>query len=871
VLTRLEAEKYILLIPSISNLIVRVMEKFLNAVEKPGRYLACEFNAFRKSFDRANVRFVLAFPDVYEVGMSHLGLKVLYEILNQAEDVMADRVYAPWIDLERNLRERSEPLRGLETQRPLRDFHFVGFSLQYELSYTNILTILDLGGIPIQAKERGPEDPWVIGGGPCAFNPEPLAEIFDFFVLGEAEGVLPELVEVFREWQTSEGKREDFLREVMKIGGIYVPTFFGVSYASDGVIAAVEPRYGDYASVTRRLIPDLDTGSPIPVKPLVPLLDIVHNRLGLEIARGCTGGCRFCQAGFIYRPVRERHPGVVMDRAKEALANSGFEEMSLLSLSTGDYCQIGPLLTALMGHCLPRKIAVSFPSMRVGTLTPELMELIRRVRKTGFTLAPEAGSERLRRVINKRILGEDLLVAAENAFDLGWRLLKLYFMIGLPSENHADLDALVNLCMEVWHRAKPSRSSVNVSISTFVPKPQTPFQWVPQIGGQAIEECLAHLKARLKRPGLRVKWHRTGHSLLEAVFARGDRRLGKVLIGAWQLGARFDGWSELFREDLWRQAFSEAGLDPSFYANRERPMKEILPWDHLSAGVTKGFLAQEYQHAMQEAFTEDCRFGACSQCGVCDHQSIRPLLHKNLDEAVPLSNEDVTQEVDASFLYWFRYSKTDVGRFYGQLEIAQGFSRAVRRAELPAVMTKGFHPHVKLSFVEALPLGMESRIEEGYLRLSQRLEAAEIHSRLNDQLSVGLRVEEVLSTEKPLVRCPIRRVTYIVSELLPLRVRRVLQSWPRRLEETLYKKTKRGGARAALGDILLDVRQLNESSFEMDLCEGAQVNFRPMGILSHLLDEPLEVLMGCRICRVAVVPFTGLEEECHVLGAYHKR
>jgi len=847
------------------------MEKYLYGVEKPGRYLACEINAFRKSFDQARVRFALAFPDVYEVGMSHLGLKLLYELLNQTEDVMADRVYAPWFDLERNLRERGEPLRGLETQRPLRDFDFVGFSLQYELSYTNILTMLDLGGIPIEAKERGPGDPWVIGGGPCAFNPEPLAEIFDFFVLGEAEEVLPELIEIFREWQSSKGKREHFLEEVRRIGGIYVPAFFGVSYQPGGVIAAIEPRYIDYISVTKRLIPDLDSGSPIPVKPLVPLLDIVHNRLGLEIARGCTGGCRFCQAGFIYRPVRERHPRVVMERAKEALANSGFEEMSLLSLSTGDYCQIGPLLAALMGHFLPRKIAVSFPSMRVGTLTPELMELIRRVRKTGFTLAPEAGSERLRRVINKRILGEDLLVAAENAFDLGWRLLKLYFMIGLPSESQADLDAMVRLCLDVWHLAKPSRSSVNVSISTFVPKPQTPFQWVPQIEGYIIERRLSELKARLKRPGLRVKWHHAGHSFLEAVFARGDRRLGTVLMGAWKLGARFDGWTEVFRDDLWQRAFSDAGLDASFYANRERSLEEILPWDHLSAGVTKDFLAQEYQRALQEESTEDCRFGPCSQCGVCDHQTVQPLLHKNLDEPVSLRDEAVPQEDEACHLYWFRYSKIGAGRFYGQLEVAQSFSRAVRRAGLPAVMTKGFHPHVKLSFVEAMPLGLESRIEEGYLSLSQRSETAEIHSRLNEQLPVGLRVEEVTLVGRPLSRPPNRRVTYIVSDLIPLRVRRVLQNWPRQLAEALCKKTKRGEVRAALGDILLDVRQLNESSLEMDLYEGPQMNFRPMAILNHLLDEPLEALLGCRICRMAVVPFTGLEEEGHVLGAYYKR
>jgi radical SAM family uncharacterized protein/radical SAM-linked protein len=846
------------------------MDEYLFGVEKPGRYLACEINAFRKSFDQARVRFALAFPDVYEVGMSHLGLKLLYEFLNQTEEVMADRVYAPWLDLERNLREMGEPLRGLETERPLRDFDFVGFSLQYELSYTNILTMLDLGGIPLRAEERGPEDPWVIAGGPCAFNPEPLAEIFDFVVLGEAEEVLPEIIDVFRGWQAHRSKRQDFLEEVRKIDGIYVPSFFRISYQPGGIINAIEPRYPDYTGVTKRLIADLDKGSPIPVRPLVPMLDIVHNRLGLEIARGCTGGCRFCQAGFIYRPVRERHPQVVFERAAEALANSGFEEISLLSLSSGDYCQIQPLLTALMEHFLPRKIAVSFPSMRVGTLTPELMTLIRQVRKTGFTLAPEAGSERLRRVINKRILGEDLLVAAENAFDLGWRLLKLYFMIGLPTETSADMEALVKLCLDVWQRAKPSRSSVNVSISTFVPKPQTPFQWVPQISGDLIERHLSELKARLRRPGLRVKWHQPGHSFLEAVFARGDRRLGEVLMRAWELGARFDGWSEAFRENLWQQAFADVGLDASFYANRERALEETLPWDHLSSKVPKAFLIKEYQRALEEELTEDCRFGPCTQCGVCDHQVVRPLLHTELGESAPLPQEVAVQD-EASHLYWFRYVKIGAGRFYGQLEVAQCFSRAIRRAGLPSIMTKGFHPHVKLSFVEALPLGLESLAEEAYLSLSQELEAEEISSRLNEQLPVGLRIEELMPVEKPFSRPESRRVTYMVSELILWRVRRVLQGWPKRLTETLHKKTKKGETSAALGEIVLDIRQLEESSLELDLYEGPQINFRPMAILQHLLEEPLAALMGCRICKIAVVPFTGLEEEGNVLRTYNKR
>jgi radical SAM-linked protein len=428
----------------------------------------------------------------------------------------------------------------------------------------------------------------------------------------------------------------------------------------------------------------------------------------------------------------------------------------------------------------------------------------------------------------------------------------------------------VNLCLDVWQRAKPSRSSVNVSISTFVPKPQTPFQWVPQLGGDLIEERLNMLKARLRRPGLRVKWHHPGHSLLEAVFARGDRRLGKVLIRAWELGARFDGWSEAFRENVWRQAFADVGLDPSFYANRERSLEETLPWDHLSAGVPKDFFQNEYRRALEEELTEDCRFGACTQCGVCDHQTVRPQRHTQVGEGVRL-RQDVTEQEEASHLFWFRYGKIGVGRFYGQLEVAQSFSRAVRRARLPAVMTKGFHPHIKLSFVEALPLGLESLVEEGYLSLAQKLEAGEIHSRLNEQLPVGFHLEDVVSVGKPTPRPEKRRVTYVVSELIPWRVRRVLQGWPKKLEDTLHKKTKNGEARAALGEIVLDVRQLDESSMELDLYEGPQINFRPMAILHHLLEEPLAALSGCRICKIAVVPFIGLEEEGHVLRTYHQR
>ena len=855
-----------------------MFENILAGVEKPGRYVGNEGNVRRKSFAEAQVRFALAFPDVYEVGLSHLGLRLLYHQLNGLDGVMADRVYAPWFDFEQQLRNSGEPLRALESGRPLDQFDFVGFSLQYELSYSNILTMLDLGRIPLRARDRIPgKHPWLIAGGPCAFHAEPLAEFFDFMVIGEAERVLIELIDLFRRWQgfdktNSRPSRREFLEELRHVPGIYVPEFFRVSYQHSGPVAAIEPLYPDYTQVGKRLIMDLDGNSPIPEKPLVPLLDIIHNRLGVEIARGCTRGCRFCQAGYIYRPVRERDPAAVLQATQTAVAQSGFEELSLLSLSTGDYCQIQPLLTALMDRLARQKVAVSFPSLRVGTLTPEMMAAVRRVRKTGFTLAPEAGSERLRRVINKDIRDEDLLAAAQTAFQLGWRLLKLYFMMGLPTETDADLDALVDLSKRVWRLAKAARASLNVSVSTFVPKPHTPFQWAPQLSREAVEERLEYLRRKFNRPGLRLKWHHPGHSLLEAVFARGDRRLGDVLLRAWELGARFDGWTEKFREDIWQQAFADCGLDSAFYAQRERDHAEVLPWDHLSAGVEKAFLRHEYEKALSQEFTADCRWNACSNCGVCDHKNIHPVTYGAdcADWAPPAEQAEIDVAEKDQQLLWLRYSKLGSMRFFGQLEVAQAFARAIRRSRLPVSYSQGFHPHVKLSFGQALPLGLESLVEEAYLTLTQKTEAASIMAQLNASLPLGLRIEEARTVARRIKAPDCVVVTYRVSNLRRWGLHSIVQNWPKQLDKPLMKKTKKGEVIAPLRQVLAGVRQINETSIEMDLVERPTQCFRPTMILELLLGESTEHLPSCRMCKIAVSAFAGLEESQDVSRAHHQ-
>ncbi|HOQ23808.1 MAG TPA: TIGR03960 family B12-binding radical SAM protein [Bacillota bacterium] len=607
------------------------IEEILARVEKPSRYTGGEWGMVKKDWTKAQVRVALAFPDLYEVGQSHLGLRLLYDQINQHPDYLAERVYAPWIDLEDELRKAAKPLFSLESRRSLAEFDLVGFTLQYELSYTNILNMMDLGGIPLAARERGSEHPLLIAGGPGAYNPEPIAEFFDLFFLGEGEEAILEILAVLARAKRAGLSKAQVKKELSKIPGVYVPEFYEVSYHQDGTLAGIRAAEVVPVRVTKRIVADLEQ-CPIPEQQIVPFTDIVHDRIMLELFRGCTRGCRFCQAGMIYRPVRERSVPTLEKALDKLLKQTGYGEVSLTSLSSSDYSEIRQLVARLMDCYSAEHVNISLPSLRIDAFPADLAERFQGGRKSSLTFAPEAGTERMRRVINKGVTREDMLSAAEAAFRGGWQRLKLYFMMGLPTETDEDIIGIAELAREVLNLGKgiwkqrPHAVQVSVSVSVFVPKPHTPFQWRPQLSLEEVERRQRLLADHLKGRGLELHWHDARTSWLEGVFARGDRRLAAVVKTAWELGCRFDGWAEHFRFDLWLEAFRRSGLEPDFYANRQRSYTEILPWDHLDAGVCKEFLQDEDRRAEAGLLTPDCRQAACSACGVCPGLQVRPSL-----------------------------------------------------------------------------------------------------------------------------------------------------------------------------------------------------------------------------------------------------
>ena len=756
----------------------------LRKVAKPARYIGGEVNQIKKDLSRVPTRVGLCYPDVYEIGMSHIGLKILYDVLNKRADVAAERVYAPWPDLEAVLRQSDQPLRTLENGVPLKDLHVLGFTLQYELSYSNLINVLDLGGIPVRAADRTVEHPVVVGGGPTAFNPEPITPVMDAICLGDGEELIEEIVDAVVASKAARESRRDLWIRLAQIQGLYVPGLYDVHYNADGTIAAIVPKHGAPPVVRKRILADLDA-APYFTDDLIPNLEIVHDRYGVEVQRGCMRGCRFCQAGYIYRPERQRSPERVRQLVRRGLEATGSEQYSLLSLSLGDYNCIEPLLLSLMDEHANKRAAISTPSMRLESLTPAIMDQIARVRRSGFTVAPEAGSNRLRAVINKVVDEEVLIDMVGQLFSRGWRTLKMYFMLGLPTETEADLEAIVDLGYRCRKRALKytSRPNLTVSVSSFVPKSHTPFQWGPQITLDEIRDKQAFLSWELKRAKLNFRFHEATSSIMEGVYSRGDRRTGEALIQAHQLGARMDGWQEFHDLAIWEQALAETGLNRDFYNLRRRDVSEILPWDHIDCGVAKEWLWDDWMVALDEGEVADCSEAPCYDCGVCDHQVVHNVVYaaddaaakpkhrskkayikrsaedlvpmpiaprpKKVDEPADAAPPDYRQVFDVGLppelrtRFRVRFAKRDNQRLTSHIEVMTAFHRALKRANVPVLFTKGMHPRMKTSMSPPIPIGTASEAEFFEVEIKRPYDCDALRAALEGQLPEGLVINEL--------------------------------------------------------------------------------------------------------------------------------
>lgn len=782
------------------------LNSILKNVQKPGQYLGNEVNVIKKDFEKAAVRVCLIFPDKYEIGLSHIGLKILYEILNQMDGVVCERAYAPDMDMDAALKESGLSLFSLESKKPLKDFDLLGFSFTYELTYTNFLNILKLSHIPLRASDRSLKDPLILGGGGGMMNAEPIADFLDAAVIGDGEEIVVDIVQAIKKWKQEPlahlatapavasiaDEKLSLLNSLSEITGIYVPSFFVPHYHEDGTLCQMEALKKGYTSVSKRVVDNLDA-QVYPTKILVPHVKLVHDRVGIEIQRGCNRACRFCQAGYIDRPVRQRSPQKVLDIAETSLKQTGIEDLSLLSLSAADYGTIVPLMTELNDRYAKDKISISVPATRTEKLTPELIEQIKRVRKTGFTIAPEAGTERMRRVINKGNKVDDLFTAVTNAFSAGWQLLKLYYMVGLPFEHDEDVLGIaheanesIKICLKY-----SKRSEINLSASSFVPKPHTPFQWDPQMSIDESRRRYNLVRHNLENRRIRFKTHHPEMSYIEGILSRGDRRVSTLLELALEKGCIFDEWDEHFDFQKWQAAFKDWDGDPDFYVLRKRSPQEVLPWDHLFEQMNKEFLWDEYLKAKEaageqdtpvekltsgkrwkrlphkefhdEGFTEDCSVQRCSNCGVCDYKTIKnktyvvgeqELVEKKAHRVSYGWTRGKLEPREAPFEPDFfgdqpsrlrvRFSKNGLGAMMGHLELMGFFKRVIRRLKLPVLYSEGFRPKVKMAMGYPLPLGIESDWEFFDLDVMRPKSLELLKNKMNEQMADGL---EILSID----------------------------------------------------------------------------------------------------------------------------